>query len=213
MRRLLPLALASLSVACQSETGASATGSTQTSLPPADPVTSSFDTGVDGWTLQGFDSDAGDYSVQPDRNDPSVYDATGGSPGGALERHETFYGYADYFQAPAKFLGDVSRYQGGSLRFAVRVSDGSNPFSAPLVLLQSSSTMWRYDDPGASAQTTWSTSTVPLSASGWTRADTGAPATEADLAAGLAAVTGLWIRGEFSSNIDDSWLDDVVLGR
>lgn len=178
---------------------------------PPPPIKSSFDTDVEGWTLQGFNSDANDYSVSSTQNAPAVHDPTGGDPGGALERHETFYGYADYFQAPPKFLGDLSSYYGGTLDFELRASDVSAPFAAPLVLLASGSDAFRYDG-GAAAQTTWSTFAVPLAVGGWTRLGDGAPATEAELRTALGTVTGLWIRGEFSNDIDDSWLDEVVVG-
>jgi hypothetical protein len=207
MCRGLPFVLALTAAACRSG-GDSGSGESSSPAPP--PIKSSFDTDVEGWTLQGFNSDANDYSVSAMLSAPAVYDPTGGAAGGAIERHETFFGYADYFQAPPKFLGDLSKYYGGTLGFELRDSDVSMPFTAPLVLLASGSDMWRYDG-GPLAQTMWSIFTVPLAASEWTRVGDGAAATELEMQKSLSAVTGLWIRGEFSSNIDDSWLDEVVV--
>lgn len=160
--------------------------------------------------MQGFNSDVNDYSIDAKRTALAPYNPTGGTTGGALERSETFYGYADYFQAPAQFLGDLSKYYGGTLSFDFRDSEVNEPFTAPLVLFQSGGDMWRYDG-SPYAQTVWSTFTVPLAVGGWTHVGDGSPATDAELKRSLGAVTGLWLRGEFSSNIDHGWLDNVVL--
>jgi hypothetical protein len=67
---------------------------------------SSFDVDLEGWT--GFNTSK-DF----------VYAASGGNPGGYLEFQENDGAFSSV-QAPAKFLGDQSKFIGGQLQFDLR---------------------------------------------------------------------------------------------
>jgi alkaline phosphatase D len=170
------------------------------------PIRSTFSSSTEGWTLQGFNTDAMDFMVSSSWTGTPLHDAAEG----ALRRHD-LVGITDYFQAPPAFLGDLSAFEGGSLTFEVREDSVEQPFEAPLLLLDGAGMRWRFA--GAQAgSTTWRSYTAPLgtSSAGWTRLD-GTPATGEALQTSLGAVTALWIRGEFSSAFVDSLLDDVTL--
>lgn len=182
------------------------------SAPPPPPIRSTFNVDIDGWKVQGFDTDKMDFTVMPNWDKDGLFDATGGSPGGALQRHDFFIGIGEYFQAPPKFLGDLTEYYGANFNFDLRESHTDNPFAAPLVVLQGGGHGWRYDGPEPPTLE-WTSYSVSLAAGpGWTNLDGGAPSTADDFRATLAAATMLDVRGEFSNSIDDSWLDNVSLG-
>ncbi len=173
------------------------------------PITSHFDKGAEDWKLQGFNTDAHDYpKVDPKTQLPALYDAVEM----AIKRDETFYGYGDYFAAPSSFFGNRASYVGATLSFSMRVTDTQQPFAAALVVLQADGKVCLYRGPAAPS-TEWTDYRVPFPANGaWTDATTGAVATDAAFLASLSSVTGLFIRGEFSSAVESSWFDDVELG-
>ena len=184
-------------------------GSSEPPLVVVPAITSHFDKGAEDWKLQGFNTDAHDYpKVDPKTQLPALYDAVEM----AIKRDETFYGYGDYFAAPAAFLGNRAKYVGATLAFTMRVTDTQQPFAAALVVLQADGKVWLYSGPAAPT-TEWTDYRIPFAANGgWTDATSGAVATDAAFLASLSSVTGLFIRGEFSSAVESSWLDDVELG-
>ena len=187
-------------------------GLTGCSSPAPPTIRSTFDADIEGWNVQGFNTDQMDFTINSNWIKPGLLDAAGGASGGALQRHDFFLGVGEYFQAPQKFLGDLSAYYGANLDFKLRESHTDGPFAAPLVLLEGAGHRWRYDgsDPPA---LDWTSYSVPLAAGpGWTSLDGGGASTADAFQATLGAVTMIDLRGEFSNSIDDSWLDDVALG-
>jgi alkaline phosphatase D len=186
------------------------TGPAMPSGPP--PIVSTFDTDVMGWSFNGIETSETPVFIEPTA-DYSYWDATGGNPGGALSRMDDI-GITDYFRASPAFNGDLSAYYGGTLAFDIRDSSADAPFDDALILLQSGTNVWRYDG-GPAVTTDWASFSVPLDASapGWTLTNNSSAATEDSLRAGFADVTALWIRGEFSSAEDNSWIDNVVLSH
>lgn len=175
------------------------------STPDALALHETFDTGTDGWSLQGFNTDSGDYTVMPQLHADALWDASDA----ALQRHD-LVGVTDYFQAAAPFAGNLSAYADGSLSYRYREASTDQPFDAPLVILEGAGVGWRFTQPQASS-TGWFDVEVPLAfSSHWTRVD-GTPATADALHASLANVTALWLRGEFSSAFVDGWIDDITL--
>src|SRR5438093_839403 len=66
-------------------------------------ITSTFDTGSDGWTYN-----EGTF----------MFVSSGGNPGGHLELSDTGPGFEDFAVfAPSKFLGDLSAFNRGMLSF------------------------------------------------------------------------------------------------
>ena len=212
--RITGLHALALLVAASGFTGCGPGAAGGSGAPP--PIQSSFDTDAAGWMIQGFDTDSMDFDLSSKNNAneqaPAIYDAVGGVTGGAAKREDTFFGRGEYFGAPQKFLGDLSNYYGGTLRFSIRESvDDAQPFAAPLVLLDAGGQQWRFDAP-ATASKSWIDYIVPLAADpGWTRTSDGTPASDVALRAALGNVQALFLRGEFSNSLDDSWLDNVMI--
>ncbi len=91
-------------------------------------VISTFDTGLDGWTLA--------------TNDPAstlTFFATGGNPGGFIQFSDGAQGSDDVFSAPAKFLGNDAGYLNGTLSFDLaRNQQAENIGFTPLVITSGS---------------------------------------------------------------------------
>jgi hypothetical protein len=96
-------------------------------------VSSTFDTD-DGWLVSG---DA--TSSLP------TFVATGGNPNGHIEADDTVSGGVWYFQAPAKFLGDLSGALGELLGFDLRQTGSGSQFSASDVILNGGGTELTFD--------------------------------------------------------------------
>jgi CHU_C Type IX secretion signal domain/Ig-like domain CHU_C associated/Laminin B (Domain IV) len=171
-------------------------------------VVSDFPTtsvGVDGWTAPQALANAISYS------------ATGGNPNGFVAAFPTSGGTIAvfpvyfYFNAPAKFRGNLSSYYNGNLSFDLQqntlttatafaevvISDGTNsiyyfpftPFNPPA--------------PVPPAPPTWGNFSVPLNelSGAWktSNSSTGTTATQANIQAILSNVTYLGIRGRFNA--------------
>jgi hypothetical protein len=172
-------------------------------------IVSNFDNagaGLDGWTVTG-DAVGGVPS----------YQSTGGNPGGFAQVLDGGTGQVIYWVAPSKFLGDLSSYAGGTLRFDMSQSPVSSLFLSSVgdIQLISPGLTLVTDIFSASnlPTTAFKTETVSLStATPWRLTTTsGALASAADLQTVLGNVTGLRIRGEISLLIDTNGLDNVVL--
>ena len=173
-------------------------------------IESHFDSGIEGWSIEGYVTDSPGWSLANPPTHAAEFDASGGVNGGALYRDDELIGDTEYFIAPSSFLGVRDAFYGGVLHFAIRQDDTMNPFYGPLVMLDGPTGTLIYDDtmnPGLS----FTQFEVPLTAAGWKHYPGGAVATERDLSGTLSDLRALRIRGEFSNSIDKSWVDDVVL--
>jgi len=77
-------------------------------------IISTFDTGKDGWTILG------DAAL--------TWNSSGGNPGGRLRMDEAPAGSIFRLSAPAKFLGDLSVYNGGEVSFDFLRISGTGTF-------------------------------------------------------------------------------------
>lgn len=159
---------------------------------------SSFTTGLDGWTTS-----IGTESFAP----------LDGNPDGSLRGVEGSSGIW-YFVAPADYLGDMSDYYGGSLSFDLRQDVTTNQLDEPDVILTGAG-MTLVLDAGDNPGTDWTSYSFSMALGGGWKIDTlsGAVATEAEIRAVLADLQSLQIRGEFvsGSSGDASNLDNVAL--
>lgn len=124
-----------------------------------------------------------------------------------------------YFLAPAKFLGDVSRFQGRTLGFSLRSHSGPARFSAPDVVLAGAGLTLdlvgglRPHDPTAGFSPPFRRMVVPLGPDGrWIHRAAGRRASADEIKAVLSELRELRIRGEYYAGRDDAALDDVLLG-
>ena len=100
-------------------------------------VSSTFDTGVEGWT------GIGDIAA------PLSWSGTGGNPGGNVSLVDSVAGGTTYFLAPAAFLGNQSGAIGTSLTFDLKqvFPGAADQFDAPDVILTGAGLTLAFDLP------------------------------------------------------------------
>lgn len=168
---------------------------------PVPLAVSTFDADAEGWTVTG---DAQGGSPTPN------WVPSGGNPGGYVSATDDENGDRWYWQAPAKFLGNISDAYGYTLRFDLRQSAPTQQRDAPDVVLKGPGGTFYFDTPN-NPGTTWTSYAVVLSeTSGWTKSDGSIP-TQAEMKALLSDVNTLRIRGEYRSGPDTGDLDNVIL--
>jgi Laminin B (Domain IV)/PEP-CTERM motif len=172
-------------------------------------VSSTFDTGAEGWGVGDISSPV---STAPDSGTPPTYNATGGNPGGFISTSDAQNIVA--FLAPSKFLGDDSAFLGGKLTFDLQdlVPADSSPYPAVVLYTSTGSISYTSISPG----TSWTSFSIPLTAAGWTIYPGGesngtVPVTAAEFAAALGGVVNLAIEADWHTGADDTGLDNVVL--
>jgi hypothetical protein len=108
----------------------------------ADTISSTFDTGAEGWNAV---DPTGDYTAS--------WQSTGGNPGGFLLGTETNpLGGTGYFIAPSKFLGNLSAYAGGTLTYDLKVISGTDYFNDVDVIISNGANSV---SPGLRISTPW----------------------------------------------------------
>jgi hypothetical protein len=171
-------------------------------------IVSSFDTDADGWTCADLRSYPGPY-------DPPIgyytltWIATGGRPGGYVSRHDPS-NYSFSFQAPAKFLGDVSAYYGGRLRFSLMTTT-ADWGSDNVVVWVGNNGKIIVSQIGSLPGTTWTDYQIILLESNFRyNHKNGAVVSKADLLGVLGDLKALRILGEFGSQVVETTSLDTV---
>ena len=162
-----------------------------------DPVTSSFDTDAEGWTVFG--------DAQGPSDDPT-YD------GGALRATDDQSGGTWSWQAPESFLGNKIHLHERDLLFRLKVDDTRIPYDDDDIVLAGNEVTLVYDLPSPRQPS------GPVTGFGWMSRLPGsiaiprcAPQWRRYVEV-LADVRQLLIRGEFRVGGDTGWLDDVIFG-
>lgn len=159
-------------------------------LPAKANLTSTFDSGAEGWN-----------AVDPTGDYTSTWESSGGNPGGYLRGSESDpLGGTGYFYAPASWLGNWSAYAGGTISYDLKVFDGTDYFNDLDVIISN-----------GSDSVSWSSNINPVG-DGWVTFQvqlTAANFSGADLASVLSNVTSFSIRGEFISGPEAEGLDNV----
>jgi hypothetical protein len=187
-------------------------------------IQSSFDTDREDWTT---------VNEAP----PLDYMIAGGNPGGHICASYSGAGAYWYFQAPTKFLGDISNLYNNPLTFELKRSatDGSGndgddalPTATPQPMPIPTATpqpmpiqIDAYDALLIGDNTTlgfrltehpgteWTRYSVVLNEFGWINTATGQNATQAEMIAVLSSLDGLWIRGEYDTGTATTCLDNI----
>ena len=160
---------------------------------------STFDVDAEGWTVTGD-------AVSPIPN----YISSGGNPGGYISATDSELSDVWYWQAPAKFLGNISEAYGQTLRFDLRQSALTQQRDDNDVVLKGPGGTFYYNTPYNPGKTWTSYAVVLAETSGWTKSDGSIP-TQAEMQALLSNVDTLRIRGEYRSAADIGDIDNVVL--
>jgi hypothetical protein len=171
--------------------------------PEALPISSSFLTNDEGWSVVG------------DGN--MFYSPTGGNPGNtgyifAIDRVE---GDNFYFVAPARYHGNMSAAYGRYLTFdLVWVETApSEPKVLGSDIIMTGGGLTVTTNLASPPNNTWTPYAIPLDPSGgWVRQGTQTPATAAEIQTVLGSLQQLRIRGEFRGGPEQGGLDNVRFG-
>ncbi len=163
-------------------------------------VESTFDADLDGWT-KAPGSDAGSSLTWVD---------SGGNPGGYLRVNEAAQGGIDRIAAPAKFLGNMAAFVGGTFEMDRLTNSLSNPGAAndDIRLIGGGFTL-RYDlpSPGLSV---WISEEVDLTHdSGWVHVSSGAAPTAGEFAAVMGDLTAIYLLADFRSGQETPSFDNI----
>ncbi len=167
-------------------------------------VTDTFDTNADGWT----------HAPGGDPDTTVTYSATGGNPGGDIVLSDAGEGANDFFNAPAKYLGNDSVYLNGTFSFQLMDNSSIDDLSASLTFTDGAGDTLAHALPAFSAGSYVSFSFTLNQNGGWTytpASGTGSPATQAEFQAVLANVSSLFVPGDFHSGAELTSLDNVAL--
>lgn len=138
---------------------------------------------------------------------PVIWQATGGNPGGAVSYGTSWYGAAWYFVLADQFIG----WDLGVVRFDLRRTVGSPDVVAPDVVIYIGEEARLERSLPAPPGTDWARYEIRLDdPSGWTVHDSSGnrAATPAD----LRAIRGpFWIRGQYGSGAEVTWLDNMSI--
>ena len=180
------------------------------------PIASTFDTDDEGWKVIADFPIGGPYG-KPLRTFECRHNREGGNPAGCVSMADP----SDFifcFQAPQAYLGDKGAYVGGTLSFDLKC-DYSNYEDANLLIL-----LGKEEDKELVLVAQFA---IPPKADEWTsrrvaltpgsfRYDSkdGAPVSDADFRAIMGNIRGIWISGEFGTQVAETTaLDNVRLAR
>lgn len=163
-------------------------------------IESTFDTDLDGWT-KAPGSDSGTTLT---------WVSSGGNPDGFLRVNEAAQGNIDRIAAPAKFLGDMSFFIGGTFGMDRLTNTLSNPItSEDDIRLIGASLSLRFDLPSPGLNV-WITETVDLTHDGgWVRVDNGLAPTPSDYATVMGNLQGIHLLADFRSGAETPSFDNI----
>jgi Laminin B (Domain IV)/PEP-CTERM motif len=174
-------------------------------------IVSSFSTGDEGWKVVSFQNLTTDnFSVFATYT--PTFNPTGGNPGGYISTTDQDDGDLT-FSAPAKFLGNVSAATGLSYDLIYPVGT-INYQPTDVILMGNGETLLWKRNPDIVPGPSWMTVNLDfVPSTEWHVATSnGALATGADFANVLGNLSGLFIRGEFTTGlIETPGLDNVRL--
>jgi DNA-binding beta-propeller fold protein YncE len=159
-------------------------------------VASTFDTGLDGWKINGDNS--------------AVWQATGGNPGGCLDVNDQAVGSMNWAIAPLKFLGDWSGFAlTDSICFDIYEVNTSGGAWVPVEHVWIEGPLGRAwaIDPGLPVPPpsgTWLTARIPVDPAHWTVVS----GTWEGL---LSNVTSVRVFAEWVDGGETTWLDNMRL--
>ena len=169
-------------------------------------VTSTFDTGLDGWT----------HAPGGDADTTVTYSATGGNPGGAAVLTDAGEGTSDYFLAPAKYLGNDSADLNGKFSFQLNDSSSIDDLTTPLlVITDAAGDTLSHLTPSTFTSGSYNSVSFTLNQNGGFTytpvGGSGAAATLANFQTVLANTASLVILGDFHTGTETAFLDNVAL--
>ncbi len=174
-------------------------------------IVSSFSAGDEGWKVVSFTNlTTDDFSVFATYT--PTFNATGGNPGGFISTTDQDDGDLT-FSAPAKFLGNVSGATGLSYDLIYPVG-AINYQPTDVILMGNGETLLWKSNPDIVPGNSWSSVNLDFVPSTEWHVETsnGALATASDFGNVLGNLSGLFIRGEYTTGlVETPGLDNVRL--
>ncbi|MEM9064199.1 MAG: laminin B domain-containing protein [Planctomycetota bacterium] len=172
----------------------------------------------DGSITSTFDSDAEGWSTLNDAQG-FMWRSDVGNPLGAIRANDIGNGDYWYFAASDDYKGDLSAFYGGTLSWELLGIVGNHLDDEPAeVMVSGAGLMIGIDIDYLPTNGTWAGAEVSLFADSWRLVDDSSDGdlsttavTEQQMRDVLADVTGLFIRGEFTTGGDSTALDNVML--
>lgn len=164
---------------------------------------STFESDTEGWRI----TKAGEQKLDP------TYQSVGGHSGGyaALTNPDGIWSYWD---APEKFLGNISSAYGGTLHYELRDQGSGTPVEQDDVILTGGGLTLVYHADQDPLSTEWTVYDVLLKESaGWINTATGEEATSSEMQTVLSSLEVLRIRAEYLPGDDSFHLDNVLLSE
>ncbi|KAB2877779.1 tandem-95 repeat protein [bacterium] len=161
---------------------------------------SNFNTNDEGWNTFNDVSD-------------SAFLSTGGNPGGFFYAVDAVTGAWWYFNAPSKFLGDLSSTYNKTLRFDMKQKPAGTDNSQPDVILIGNGVQLNYDFPSNPRTNFTGFGLILNETTGWKKQTTGLAPSQLEMQTVLANVTTLRIRGEFTAGADSAGIDNIILAK
>jgi hypothetical protein len=166
------------------------------------PYRDGFAGGDDGWRITADGQNA-------------VWQPTGGKTNGYLQASDRPSGDVWYFKTPEAFAGDYAGFAGGTLNYSLFQTSLSSQFDSDedVRLIAASGQILAVDLPGDSQPgLDWTDYTIAFTeAGGWYDTVTDQVVTDAEIAAVLADLSSIEIRGEYRTGSDTAGLDDFAL--
>ena len=152
---------------------------------------STFDAGDEGWRF------ANDVKL--------LWQSSGGNPGGFLQGNDKGYGKVWYYVSPSSWSGDWSQYINGTLSFDLKLinTGGGQHFEADEVIIYGNNDkklIWNGQHPTKE----WTHYNITLNEATFN-------VTEDYFMDVISNVKELWIRGEYTDNLDIEGLDNVII--
>ena len=173
-------------------------------------VSSSFDAGLDGWSMVYFDPPGAAYGTE-NAAGGLTWNATGGNPDGYISR-EDVEGGAMMFKANSSYTGDQSANIGGTLSFDLICDFDDRTVDSVVVIKGAGLTIaGSFANPVIN---TWTTRSVVLDAANFNYGFSGGSAVSTtDFNSVMASIDGLYISGEFHTGFpaEITGLDNVSL--
>ena len=174
-------------------------------------IVSSFSSGDEGWKVVSFENlTTDDFSIV--KTYTPTFNATGGNPGGFISTTDQDDGDLT-FSAPGKFLGNVSGATGLSYDL-IYPAGGINYQPTDVILMGNGETLLWKSNPDIVPGNSWSSVNLDFVPSTEWHVGTsnGALATASDFGNVLGDLSGLFIRGEYTTGlIETPGLDNVRL--
>ena len=161
-----------------------------------------------------FSTDSANWQHVGDNTTPPTYNATGGNPGGYISITDPANGTADYFVAPAKYLGNQSGSIGKTLSFDIHLSNATDYQTDDVDLSNGGTTLAYLFSPQITTTNTWVPETLTLAPSdpNWHLGSSTGPAPSlSDFQSVLSSLTTFKILADYHSGTETVGLDNVVL--